>query len=86
MAGAALVAPDQVVPLRDEVAERAAVVAERDAAVHAAAGLAPELAALLLLVDLFPVHECARATGRRWRQLALWDLEEPLRISHRSPP
>ena len=34
-----VVAPDQVVPLRDEVAERAALVAERDAAVHAAAGL-----------------------------------------------
>ena len=37
---AALVAPGEVVPLRDQVAERAAVVAERDAAVHAAAGLA----------------------------------------------
>src|SRR5918994_1727969 len=31
-----VVAPDQVVPLRDDVAQRAALVAERDAAVHAA--------------------------------------------------
>jgi len=31
--------PDQVVPLRDQVAERAALVAERDAAVHAPARL-----------------------------------------------
>ena len=33
---APLVAVDQVVPVRDEVPERAALVAERDAAVHAA--------------------------------------------------
>src|SRR5262249_31202254 len=33
----ALTAPGQVVPLRDEVAQRASLVAERDAAVHAAA-------------------------------------------------
>ena len=37
--GVPVVAPDQVVPLRDDVAQRAALVAERDAAVHAAAGL-----------------------------------------------
>jgi len=34
-----VVAVDEVVPVGDEVAERAAVVAERDAAVHAAPGL-----------------------------------------------
>ena len=37
---APVVAVDEVVPVGDEVAERAAVVAERDAAVHAPAGLA----------------------------------------------
>ena len=36
---APVVAVDEVVPVGDEVAERAAVVAERDAAVHAAPGL-----------------------------------------------
>ncbi len=36
---APVVAVDEVVPVRDQVAERAAVVAERDAAVHAAPGL-----------------------------------------------
>ena len=40
---APVAAPGQVVPLGDEVAQRAAVVAERDAAVHAAAGLALQL-------------------------------------------
>ena len=46
---------DQVVPVGDEVAERAAVVAERDAAVHAPAGL--QLQRLLGegLVHLLPV-------------------------------
>src|SRR5215831_10347782 len=34
-----VVAPDEIVPFRDEVPQRAAVVAERDAAVHAASGL-----------------------------------------------
>ena len=34
-----VVAVDEVVPVRDQVAERAAVVAERDAAVHAPPGL-----------------------------------------------
>ena len=37
--GLPLVPVDEVVPVGDEVAERAAVVAERDAAVHAPAGL-----------------------------------------------
>ena len=37
-----VVAVDQVVPVGDEVAERAAVVAERDAAVHAARRLGCE--------------------------------------------
>src|SRR5262249_19610181 len=35
------VAVDEVVPVRDQVAERAAVVAERHAALHAAGGLRP---------------------------------------------
>ena len=39
---APVVAVDEVVPVGDEVAERAAVVAERDAAVHAAPGLGHE--------------------------------------------
>ena len=40
---APVVAVDEVVPVRDQVAERAAVVAERDAAVHAAPGLGLQL-------------------------------------------
>src|SRR6185312_4230112 len=60
--------PRQVVPLRDQVAERATVVAERNTAVHAASGLLLQLADLLLLVDLTPVHQPQRhraALGQR---------------------
>jgi hypothetical protein len=48
---------DQVVPLRDDVAERAAVVAEGDAAVHAARALVAEQVFRAGLVDLVPVQQ-----------------------------
>ena len=54
-----VVAPDEVVPLRDDVAQRAALVAERDAAVHAAPGLGgddrQQGAADAVGIDLVPV-------------------------------
>jgi hypothetical protein len=80
-----VVPPGQVVPLRDQVAQRTAVVAERDAAVHAAPGLPLELAGVLLLVDLLPVQDphVDRTAGR---QLALRGGEEALRVSHGMPP
>ena len=46
---------DEVVPVGYEVAEGTAVIAERDAAVHAAAGLVPEGLLREGLVDLAPV-------------------------------
>ena len=82
---AALAAPHEVVPLGDQVAERAALVAERDAAVHAATGLAAQLGGVALLVDLFPVHDAHRH-GPPLGQLALGDLQKALRVSHPSPP
>src|ERR1700761_1930373 len=54
---APLVAVDEGVPVRDEVAQRAALMAERDAAVHAAGALAAQLLGrleaevLLVVVD-----------------------------------
>ena len=64
-----VVAVDEVVPVGDQVAERAAVVAERDAAVHAAPGLTLQLVEREVLVDLLPVaqphrHRPARAAAR----------------------
>ncbi len=83
-----VVAVDQVVPLRDQVAQRAALVAEGDAAVHAAPGLAGdhrEGALLAGLVDLAPVHQAHRdrAAGG---QLAVAGAQESSGISHGWPP
>ena len=77
--------PGQVVPLRDEVAEGTAVVAERDTAVHAPARLALELVDGLDVIDLGPVHEPDRdrAAGR---QLTVPVGEKALRVSHGMPP
>ena len=47
----------QVVPLRDQVSERTALVAKRYAAIHAAAGLAAHRCGVPQLIDLFPVHQ-----------------------------
>jgi hypothetical protein len=54
---------DQFVPLGDEVAQRTPLVAEGDAAVHAASGLPRDhrqVAAFADLVDLPPVHQAQR--------------------------
>ena len=83
--GAALAPPHQVVPLRNEVSERAALVAERDAAVHAAPGLTAEHGRVTRLVHLFPVHD-AHGNRPARRELALGVLQKALGVSHRSPP
>ena len=80
-----VVAPGQVVPLGDQVAERAAVVAERDAAVHAAARLPVQLVGVLRLVDLVPVHDAYVDRATRG-ELALRRRQEALRVSHARPP
>ena len=84
-------APNQVVPFRDEVAERAARssrVAERDSAVHAPARLLGHLARplvrVLSLVDLAPVADAF--VDRSLGGLDLGYFEESVRISHGSPP
>src|SRR5690606_8947116 len=78
-------APGEVVPLRDEVAQQAARVAERNTAVHAAAGLTAQLGAVLVFVDLAPVHD-AHGDRAPLRQFALTRLEETLGVSHDQPP
>jgi hypothetical protein len=59
----------------------AAAVAERDSAVHAAAGLALELADLLRLVDLLPVLEADR-NGTPLRAVRARGGEKAGRVSH----
>src|ERR1700687_4061943 len=75
---------DEVVPVGDQVAERAALVAEGDAAVHAARALLLELVRLEGQVDLLPVVD-ALDDGTPLGCLAL-DLEKAGDLAHgRSP-
>ena len=78
-----VVPPDQVVPLRDQVAQRAAVVAERDAAVHAPARLPLQAAGRERLVHLAPVPQpqVDRAPDRGLAGRG----QETLRVSHDRP-
>ena len=81
---APLVAVDEVVPVGDEVAERAALVAERNAAVHAPARLHLQLVARERLVDLFPVAQPHRhRTPRRRRPVV---LHEAFDVTHEPNP
>ena len=50
----------QVVPLRDQVAQRTSVVAERNTAVHAAGRLLAQGLVVEVLVDLVPVAQAQR--------------------------
>ena len=74
----------QVVPLRDEVSERASLVTERDTAAHATRGLLGELLAAEGEVDLPPVPH-ADFDGPPPRAAALV-AEETARVSHGRQP
>ena len=60
----------QVIPIRNEVAKWAAVIAERNTAVHATARLMIQLARIEWLVDLFPVFETQRNRASCWARAA----------------
>ncbi len=75
--------PHQIVPLGDDVSERAAVVAEGDAAVHAPGCLVTQRPDRERLVDLFPVGD-AHVDGSAHRQLPVVP-EEACRVSHYAP-
>ena len=77
---APVLAVDEVVPVGDEVAERAAVVAERDAAVHAPPGLVLHLLEVEVLVHLLPVAQAHRHRPPR-RQVPL-PLQEAGDLTH----
>ncbi len=79
-----VVAVDEVVPLGDQVPEWAAVVAERDAAVHAARALFLHRLFGKRLVDLAPVAQ-AHGNGAAPRQRTAV-LHEAGRLTHLRPP
>ena len=75
----------QVVPFRDQVAQRTTVVAERDTAVHAARRLLAQGLVVEVLVDLVPVAQPQRDRPAL-RQFPMCVLQEAARISHARPP
>src|SRR6185503_20441701 len=82
-----LVAVDEVVPVGDEVAERAAVVAERDAALHAARALRGELVVRATDEELLERPVALDAPGRVVVDDArAVDLQEAAELTHRAPP
>ena len=81
-----LPAPHGVVELRDDVAQRAPLVAERDPAVHAATGLPHERGVVLPLLLHFAVVEQPDGDGPVRGKLPLRHREESVRVSHESSP
>ena len=71
---------NQVIPLRNDVAQRAGRVTERHATVHTTGRLLLHLPVASLLIDLFPVHQTQR--NRAMSRLFALEFHETLRISH----
>jgi hypothetical protein len=75
-----MVAIHQIVPVGNQVSERAAVVAKRNTAVHATASLSGDLGNIERLVDLFPVAQAHRHRAAR-RSVAL-PFQKPCGFTH----
>ena len=74
----------QIVPFRDEVAEWATLVTERDAAAHAPGSLLGQLLAAEGEIDLPPVPDAG--LDRPAPRTGALVTKEPARISHAPPP
>ena len=71
---------DEVVPVGNHVAERASLVAERDAAVHAAGALVAHLLLGLAQIHFLPVADAL--LDRAGLGLGALDLDEPCGLTH----
>jgi hypothetical protein len=80
-----VIAPHEVVPFGNEVTQRATLVAERHATVHATTGLSGQSSRISRLVNLFPVFDAQR-NGASLTNLTLAGVQKSFGISHRSPP
>ena len=79
-----LVAEHQVIEVRDDVSERASLIAERDPAIHAARGLLARLVGREILLHTAPVVQTL--TDRPVRRRLPLVLEEAADVTHcRSP-
>src|SRR5208283_1419511 len=74
---------NQVVPIGNDVAERATLVAEGDPAIHAARSLRAKLVFGHLEVIFAPILQALLDGTPRWR--LAFDLHEARYLSHRTP-
>ena len=80
---APLVAIDQVVPVRDQIVDRAAVMAKRNAAIHAARGLGAQRRLRQGMHELPPAFLARRRL--LIAAVGALDLQEPGRLAHQAP-
>src|SRR5262245_35562832 len=74
------IAIDEIVPVRNQIAKRASLMTERNAAVHATSALRFELSRRVWQIDLAPV---LHALGNWTRRLLLaMNFDEPGRLTH----
>src|SRR5688500_7231385 len=74
------IAVDEIVPVGDQVAERAALVTEQDTAVHAPRALVAQLGRRVRQIHLAPVVDPLLDGARR--MLLPLDLDEPCDLAH----
>ena len=83
-----LIAIDQIVPVRDHVVDRTALMAERNAAIHAARGLLATSAIGQRLDEFRARSSCARRpfrTAASWRSISMKPVGLPIvRCSNRT--
>jgi hypothetical protein len=72
---------NQVIPLRNQVSQRATLVTEGNATIHTAGGLLLDYLAIALGINLFPVLD-SNWHRAPWSRLTLGYLEESSWISH----
>ena len=75
------IAVDQIVPVGNQIAERATLMAKRDAAVHAPRTLLAERLFRVRKIHFVPILDALR-DGARWRLLAM-HLDEASWLAHR---
>ena len=81
---APLIARSEIVPVRNQIAERAALMAERNPAVHAPGALLADLLQRIEQVDLLPIPQpFVDRPGLRLRPL---ELDKAGRLTHSPPP
>src|SRR5262249_34045627 len=71
---------DEIIPVRNQISQRAAAVAKRDAAIHATGRLLTQSIFWIREIDLLPVLQAL--ADRSGRMLVTLDFDEPGDLTH----